>query len=391
MHQHAPLQCQKHAFSIPDGHTYLNSAYMGPLPRATQAAGEAALALRAFPGRINASDFFTHADEARSKCATLVHALSEQVALISTASYGIAAVAKNVAVKPGQNIVMLGDQFPSNVYAWRDVAADGIELRTVAAPVMHDLNVRADAWNEAVVQAIDENTAVVAIEQAHWTDGTLFELERIGARARQVGAWFVVDATQTVGARPFDFAAIQPDALIVHSYKSMLCNYGLGFAAFSARMASGSPVEESWLTRKGSEDFSNLLNYQDAYAPGMRRYDTSTRANPVLIGMLNTALDLLDEWQPARIQEHCYRIARGFVTEAQKLGMRIADEQHRAGNVFGVYLHDGVDVRQIRARLAEKNIHVSVRGTAVRVSPHVYNDEADFERLLVALKQAIMA
>ncbi|MFM2397926.1 MAG: hypothetical protein RL341_83 [Pseudomonadota bacterium] len=386
----APLQCQKDAFSLPADHTYLNSAYMGPLPRAVQAAGVQALNLRAFPAAITASDFFTHADEVRSQCAALVHAQAEHVALISTAAYGIAAVAKNLPLQRGQNIVLLGEQFPSNVYAWRALRDRGVTLRTISAPPVLDLNARAVTWNEAVLDAIDANTALVALEPAHWTDGTLFDLVRIGARAREVGAWLVIDATQTAGARPLDVQAIQPDALIVHAYKSMLCNYGLGFAVFSERMARGQPVEESWLTRAGSENFAGLVNYQDDYAPGMRRYDTSTRANPVLISMLKTSAALLLDWRPQRIQDYCYEIARAFCAEAAALGLRIAAEEYRAGNIFGVYLPEGVAAETVRTQLAQQKIHVSVRGSAVRVSPHVYNDQADFARLLAALKQAIM-
>ncbi|MGL4574994.1 MAG: aminotransferase class V-fold PLP-dependent enzyme [Burkholderiaceae bacterium] len=386
----APLHCQKDAFSIPADHTYLNSAYMGPLPRVVQAAGAQALSLRAFPAAITASDFFTHADEVRSQCAALVNAHAEHVALISTAAYGIAAVAKNLPLQRGQNIVLLSEQFPSNVYAWRALRERGVTLRTINSPPLMDLNSRAQAWNDAVLDAIDADTALVALEPAHWTDGTLFDLVRIGARAREMGAWLVVDATQTVGARPFDVQAVQPDALIVHSYKSMLCNYGLGFAVFSQRMAHGQPVEESWLTRAGSENFAGLVNYQDEYAPGMRRYDTSTRANSVLIGMLKASAALLLQWQSQRIQAYCYHIARAFTVEAAGLGLRVADEAHRAGNIFGVYLPEGVDAETVRTQLAQQKIHVSVRGSAVRVSPHVYNDEEDFARLLGALKQAIM-
>jgi selenocysteine lyase/cysteine desulfurase len=390
MQKLVPLRCQKDAFSIPVDHTYLNSAYMGPLPRAVQAAGEQALNLRAFPAAIHASDFFTHADEVRNQCAELVNAHAEQVALISTAAYGIAAVAKNLTLQRGQNIVLLSEQFPSNVYAWRALRERGVTLQTINPPPLADLNARAVAWNEAVLDAIDANTALVALEPAHWTDGTLFDLMRIGARAREVGAWFVIDATQTVGARALDVQAIQPDALIVHAYKSMLCNYGLGFAVFSQRMAQGRPVEESWLTRAGSENFAGLVNYQDEYAPGMRRYDTSTRANPVLISMLKASAALLLQWQPQRIQAYCYHIARAFAAEATTLGLRVADEAHRAGSIFGVYLPEGVNAETVRNQLAQQKIHVSVRGSAVRVSPHVYNDEEDFARLLAALKQAIM-
>jgi selenocysteine lyase/cysteine desulfurase len=228
---------------------------------------------------------------------------------------------------------------------------------------------------------------LVAIEPVHWTDGTRFDLERIGARCREVGAAFVVDATQTVGAMPFDVQRVQPDALIVHSYKSMLCNYGLGFVVFSDRFAAGSPLEESWLMRAGSDNFARLVDYEDAYAPGMRRFDTSLRANPGLIGMLEAACTLLLEWQPERVRDYLFGIERDAVRRLRALGFEVADEADRAANLFGIKLPPGLDAEACRSHLAAQQIHVSVRGTAVRVAPHVYNDAADLARLVDALEK----
>jgi selenocysteine lyase/cysteine desulfurase len=389
MTQTLALACQKDAFTIPADTTYLNCAFMGPLPRATVAAGRHALEKRAFPAAISPQDFFTPCDVARKRCAQLVNAAAESVALIPTTAYGIASVAKNVPVRAGQNIVLLGDQFPSNVYAWRALQSKGVVLRVISAPALEDINARAIAWNDAVLQAIDQDTAVVAVEHAHWTDGTLFDLPRISQRTRQVGAWLVVDSTQTAGTMPFDVQAIRPDALIAHAYKSMLSNYGLGFAVFSQRMAGGVPVEESWLTRAGSENFAQLTQYQDGYAPGMRRFDSSTRANPVLIDMFNASLALLLEWQPQRVQSYCYAIARDFVDEVRALGFRVADEMHRAASIFGLHLPPGLNVETLRAQLAQQQIHVSVRGSALRVSLHMYNDQADLQRLAAALAHSV--
>ncbi|MES2150695.1 MAG: aminotransferase class V-fold PLP-dependent enzyme, partial [Pseudomonadota bacterium] len=278
----------------------MNSAFMGPLPVAVQRAGFEALTARASPIGMTSRDFFEPAERTRALCATLVNADIERVAFVPTVAYAMAVVAKNLHPRPGQNVVLLGDMFPSNVYPWRKWRAAGVEMRTVPAPVapwscFRPETSRAFRWNEDLIHAIDKNTVLVAVEQAHWTDGTLFDLERIGARCREVGAAFVIDATQTVGAMPLDVVEVRPDALVVHSYKSMLSNYGLGFAVFGERFDDASPLEESWLTRRGSENFVRLVDYNDSYACGMRRFDTSLRANPILIRMLEVACTLLIE------------------------------------------------------------------------------------------------
>ena len=162
-----------------------------------------------------------------------------RVAIVPSVSYGVATVARNIPVAARQSIVIAAEQFPSNVYAWRRLAAerDG-EVRTITASSDVD---RGASWSEAVVDAIDERCAIVALPHVHWTDGTRFDLERIGARAREVGAAFIIDGTQSVGALPFDVQRIRPDAVIVAAYKWLLGPYGIGFgtAPFEFRHRGG--------------------------------------------------------------------------------------------------------------------------------------------------------
>ncbi len=392
MQQPPPLECQKPLFVLPEGETWLNNAYMGAMPRAVLEAGHRAVDLRALPAAIKPADFFAPAERVRGLCASLVRADAEQVALVPTVAAGMAVVATNLSPRAGQNVVMLGDQFPSNVYPWWRWREQGVTLRSVAAPPGDARDPagwrrRCAEWHDALEAAIDRNTVLVALEPAHWTDGTRLDLDRLARRARAVGAALVVDATQVAGVMPLDVGALQPDALVVHGYKSMLANYGLGFAVFGEQFADGCPNDESWLMRRGSEDFARLVDYQDNYAPGMRRYDTSTRSNPVLIGMLEAACRLLINWQPERIEDYLRRIARPAVEKLRADGFGVADEDLRAANLFGVALPPGLAPETVRQALAARHIHVSVRGSAVRVSPHVCNDEADLLRLAEALAE----
>jgi selenocysteine lyase/cysteine desulfurase len=110
----------------------------------------------------------------------------------------------------------------------------------------------------------------------------------------------VVDGTQSVGALPFDVRRVRPDALIVASYKWMMGPYSLGLAYYGERFDGGVPLEETWMGRKGSEDFSALVDYVDDYQPGALRYDVGERSNFALMPMLTAALELLLAWKPRR-------------------------------------------------------------------------------------------
>lgn len=379
------LTCQKDLFSLPDDLHYLNGAYMSPLSKAVEAAGHQGVAQKAVPSRIHPDDFFTQSNTARERFATLVNADPQRIAIIPAASYGIATVARNLHPEPGQNIVILHEQFPSNVYTWRAFRERGVKLNTVAPP---DSNERGKAWNEFILETITSETAVVALGHVHWTDGTRFDLGAIGRRAREVGAALIIDGTQSVGALPFDVQQIQPDALIVAAYKWLMAPYGTGLAYYGERFDRGAPLEDSWIARRGSENFSSLVDYQDSYAPGAVRYDMGERSNPILIPMLIQAIDDVLGRGVSRIQGYCAALVERVLPEICDLGYRVEDEVWRASHLFGMRLPPDVSLERLHTALNQQNVMVSVRGDAVRVSPNVYNDDRDMGALIQALRQA---
>ena len=307
-----------------------------------------------------------------------------RIAIIPAASYGLAIAARNLPVGAGQNIVVTHEQFPANVHAWRKLAGTrDVELRTVHPPDAADG--RGRGWNTRVLEAIDARTAIVALGHVHWTDGTKFDLEAIGSRAREVGAALVIDGTQSVGALPFDVAAIQPDALICATYKWLMGPYSLGFAYLGPRFDDGEPLEETWIGRAGSENFKDLVNYRDDYQPGAVRYDVGERTNFALMPMAIAALEQVLDWQPTRIQDYCAALTGDLMARVGALGYRVEDAAYRGAHLFGLRAPAGTDITAIGDRLRQRQVHVSLRGSAIRVSPHVYNDARDVDALVAAL------
>ena len=380
-----PLTCQKNQFSLPETLHYLNCAYMSPLSKRVEGAGVQGIARKSVPTRITPADFFSESQRVRELFGELVNAPAERIAIIPAASYGLATVAKNMDLATGQNIVVAVGQFPSNVYPWRGFVARDVELRTVSPPTGSN---RGEGWNARLLEAIDASTGLIALPHVHWTDGTLFDLKAIGEKAQAVGAALIIDGTQSVGALPFDVERLKPDALIVAGYKTLLGPYGLGYAYYGERFEDGTPLEDNWVARHGSENFSRLIDYQDAYAPGAVRFDVGERSNPILLPMGMVALESLLRWQPARIQAYCRELMGGTIESLLEAGYKVENERYRAHHLFGVRLPEGVLVAEIGERLEAHNVVVSVRGDAVRVSPNVYNDEGDAEALLSALVES---
>lgn len=372
--------CQKSVFQLPEGLHYLNCAYMSPLARPVEDAVVAGLRRKRVPTEVLPADFFDTSDAARERFARLVgsdHA--RRVAVLPAVSYGVAVAARNLPVARAQNIVVVAEQFPGNVYAWRRRAREAdARLVTVGRP---EGATPGETWNEALLEAIDGDTAVVALPTVHWTDGTRFDLPAVGRRCREVGAALVVDGTQSVGAVPFDVREVQPDALLVAAYKWLLGPYSVAFGWFGSRFDDGVPLEETWIARAGSEDFGGLVDYQDAYQPGAIRYDVGERSNFALLPGAVAALDLVLGWTPEGISAYTARLSAPLLDAAAAAGFRVADAAWRSPHLFGLRMPAGVDLEGLRARLADRGVSVSIRGTSLRVSPHVYNDEGDLAAL----------
>lgn len=362
---------------------------MSPLPKPVEEAGFRGLALKRVPSDIGADDFFSGLEQVRAHFAGLIGVPdSTRIAVIPSASYGVATAARNLRVSGSQNMVVTAAQFPSNVYVWRRMAAEsGADLRTVG-PLEEGAR-RGATWNERLLEAIDESTALVALGQVHWTDGTWFDLAAVGARAREVGAALVVDGTQSVGALPFDVSELRPDALICAGYKWLMGPYSLGLAYFGPRFDGGVPLEETWIARVGSDDFPRLVDYQDAYRPGAARFEAGETSNFILVPMLSAALELVGEWGAAQIQAYCRSLTDSLVAEAAVLGFGAEEERWRAGHIVGLRMPEGIVPQELQAQLAARQIQVSVRGEVLRVSPHVYNDHGDIGSLVSALGESV--
>ena len=377
------LPNQRDLFEIPDDITYLNCAYMAPLLRAAREAGQAGIARKSAPWRITAHDFFEESELLRSLFAELIATDPDNVALIPSASYGLSAAAANLPVSPGQRILLLEDQFPSNVYPWRELALrSGGTIEIVARPADFD-------WTEALLSQIDERTAIVAVPHYHWTDGSFVDLERVGEKVRAAGAALVVDATQSLGAAPLELGKVRPDFLVAATYKWLLGPYSLGFLYVDPRHHKGRPIEFNWITREDSENFAGLVRHQNTFAPGARRYDVGERSNFGLLPVAIVALRRILDWGVPNIAATLAEMTTLIEREARlRLDLQAPPSRYRGPHLTGLRSSTSL-APELPDRLASANIFVSVRGNSIRISPHLYNTGEDVERLFAVLAEAL--
>jgi selenocysteine lyase/cysteine desulfurase len=367
------IPCQRHLFDIPPETAYFDCAKMSPLMLAAGEAGREGLMRKAHPWELKAKHWFDESDQVRALFARLIGAGTGDVAIVPSVSYGIATAMANVPVAAGQTIVTIADDFPSTVYGSRALAKRAeARLVTVDSP-------GTGRWSDFVLDAIDRDTALVCAPHTHWVHGTMFDLEAIARRCRSVGAALILDTTQSTGALPLDLQAVDPDYMVAASYKWLFGPYALGFLYVAPRHQQGRPLEEGWVTRKGAEDFRRLAAYEEALEPDARRFDMGERSNFALLPVAGAAIAQLLDWGVANVAETLG--AANADLAARLAGHGIHASPERAPHFLSVRFERGLP-DGIEERLAAARVHVSLRGDRMRITPHLYNDDADRARLV---------
>jgi len=345
------LAPQRAAFDVPADVAYFNTATLAPQLHAVRAAGAAGLELRGRPWAISEIDWFADVEYLRSLFALIVGGDAEGVALVPATSYGFAVAARSLPLRPGQRVLVLAEEDPSGVHTWRSAARRaGAEILTVArAPEQ--------SWTDAVLAALDERVAIVSVPNVHWTDGALVDLGPIARRAHELGARLVIDGSQSVGAMPIDVEALRPDFLVTVGYTWLLGPFSLAYLYVAEEHRGGEPLEENWSTR----------------------FELTPMAIAALEQILAWGVGSVAVTLAARTAE----IAR----RAGELRLDPALAAQRGPHMLGVRLPAGAGAYAITA-LAEVNCFAALRGSALRIAPHLHTNDEDVARLLDGLALA---
>ena len=295
------MNSQKHLFDLPDDVHYLNGAYMSPSLKSVCSAGIEGIKKKLHPWEIQPDDFFAAAEGVKEKFGNLINAPAQQIAIIPSASYGLKSAVSNIPTDHGKSIITVANEFPSDYYTiatWCKQHSKNLNI--IEAPDIRQG--KGAAWTEKIINAIDHDTAAVVISTIHWTYGTRFDLKEIGNKCKSVNARFIADGTQSVGALPIDVTACNLDALVCAGYKWLLSPYSIGLAYYSDEYNNGVPIEDSWMNRSNAHDFTTLTQYANDYTPGAGRYNVGEFSNPILMPMLDRALQQVQAWGVDSVQ-----------------------------------------------------------------------------------------
>ncbi len=323
---------------------------------------------------------------ARGLFSTLIDATPDDIAVVPSTAYGIATVCELTPLSPGQQVVLMANEHPSNVMGWlQSCERHGAEPLFVSKPASGE-------WTSELMGALSERVAVVCFAATHWLDGTSIDSAAVAAQARRFGARVVIDGTQSIGALPFDIEAILPDFLVASGYKWLLGPAGLSYLYVNPQYHSGIPIENSWGNRvsaSGCVQWSGPdLIYPRAYARGARRFDAAGIAKSILPRLAIPGLRQIHQWTPAFVQE---QLRRRNTTLAATLPPHLVckpSPKYGYAHILGIDL-GGNDGAPIVESLDRRGVQASLRGNTLRVSSHLWNTAEDIALLHDVLRVAL--
>jgi selenocysteine lyase/cysteine desulfurase len=355
---------------------FVNHAAVSQISRGVQRAMAAQTERHARDALLAARESVAVYDDGRRRAAALVGARADRIAYVQNTSHGISLVALGLDWREGDNVVVSALEFPSNLLAWKALDRRGIAVRLFDSD---DGRVTADA----VRQAIDDRTRIVAVSQVQFYSGYRVDLARIGEVCRAHDALLVVDGTQSVGALTIDMDRDAIDVVVVSAHKWMLGPLGIGFMALSGRAFERiTPPVVGWLSVEEPFAFRRELEL----LPDARRFEPGTENATGTYGLVER-LRQIDALGIDRIEATVLALTRRVVERATDAGLEVRSPSGSA-ELSGISLLNrrGVPPEAVHAAMESARITASVRNGAVRISPHYYNTFREIDQIVDVMR-----
>ncbi len=361
---------------------YFDHAAVAPLPASTRKAILHWLDQATEEGDVVWSQWAQRLEDVRQTAARLIGAQPSEIALVPNTTSGISLVAEGFPWQPGDNVVTLANEFPSNQYPWMNLASGGVEVRRV--PVEGgavDLN--------RLAEACDSRTRILSASWVGYATGWRINLREVSQICRRAGCLFFLDAIQGLGVFPIDVHADGVDFLAADGHKWLLGPEGAGLLFVrQEHLARLRPLMIGWNSVVQGSDYTRIeLNLRDEAA----RYEGGSQ-NMVGFFGLGASLDLLASLgvgpRSSPVAEQVLAITDYACQRLLELGATLLaprDGDHRSGIV--TFNLSSQDANTVRKRLETKKIIVRCRAGGVRISPHGYAITEEVDRLMEELRQ----
>lgn len=361
--------------------TYLNLAGQSPMPKVSLRAIQSAMADNKYPHHRTDAVFYEVPDRIRSSIAQLIGAKSDEIAITTGASAGVAAVAYALYWKPGDEVITAAREFPLQYTIWKPMEERvGLKVKTVAP---RDRFLAADD----LIAAMTGNTRLVSVSLVRFDDASLLDAQRVRAACHAQGALLLLDVSQCCGAIPMNVNELGADFLVCAGYKWLLGPFGTGFFWIKHELLSRvRPTPFYWMAVPGSNNFSQLNFADPKPADSAKRWDAPEWASHFNFNLvaLDASLEFVLRLGAETVERHNRELIELMYARLPKdrcVPSSPADAAKRGP--YGCFAARTPEkTAELYQKLRAENVIVSLREGNIRVSPHLFNTERDIDRLI---------
>jgi selenocysteine lyase/cysteine desulfurase len=357
---------------------YLDCAYQGPFPRVTVERLHQAIELKSYPDRLKAPEYFRLPERVRARIARLTGAEAGEITITTSATQGIGIVAAGLELGAGDEVVVASSNFPSNLFTWLHLRRKGVTVK-----VIHPAE--GEVTRDEVAAELTSRTRALALDWVNYSTGYRIDLASFGSLIHDRGGIFVVDGTQGVGANDLNLHALPVDVMAGAAYKWLLGPYGTGFAYVARELLNKLDLPViNWYSVEGAEDFDSLPTEEFRLIHDARVFDSGETGNFINLHGLDASLEFVEGVTIRTVNDHCRRLlqrleeglcVRGYILSA-------GSSPGHESTVLGFHALTHGATAELHQKLMANHIAVSLRHGMIRVSPYLYNNEADIDRLL---------
>ena len=354
---------------------YLNHAAVAPWPKRAVAAVTQFAEENAQQGAVDYRKWMQREHVLRAQLRDLLNAPSmEDIALLKNTSEALSTVAYGLRWRHGDNVVIAAQELPSNSIVWESLGRFGVSVRVVALE-------QGESPEEALFQACDRHTRLIAVSSVQYATGLRMDLERIGNFCRKADVLLCVDAIQSLGALPIDVQAIGADFVMADGHKWMLGPEGV--AVFYCRAERRNQLD---LMQYGWHMVAEAGHFdREAWqvATGAQRFECGS-LNMLGIHALSASLSLLLEVGLDSVQERLLphtAYLTDVICDHRGLELLSPREPGRRSGIVSFRCTDS-DHEQLFARLCSAGVVCALRKGGIRLSPHFYTPQEKLERAM---------
>jgi selenocysteine lyase/cysteine desulfurase len=364
-------------FPVKRQFVYLNNASIGALSKKVVGAVTRFLEDVQDNGRLHYPDWCRYADTTiKERVGVLIGADKSEIAFVKNTTEGILIVANGLDWRPGDNVIIANIEYPSNVYCWMNLARRGVSIKWVKARAGRILLEDIDAL-------IDRQTRLVSLSAVQFSNGFRLNLERLGVLCQSRGVLLHLDAIQWIGALPLDLRRCPVDFLSFGGHKWLLAPIGTGI--FYCRKESMHHIHPHNVGYHSVDKSEDHMDYDLTFRPNAGRFEEALVNFPGIWG-LEAAVELHLALGPTNEERYILGLNALAKRGLEAKGYEIVSPQGE-GEASGVlsFRHPTLQAERIADKLQAAKINLAIRGGNLRISPSVYNDEAEIGRLLEAL------